>query len=83
MVTVNANAADSMWSKATECLISEEFESGSFGLVYETVERTLSLVVNAAQTDQILSRIGSKLKRVLGVSDEIYYDVNGEPLLIV
>ena len=83
MVPVNAAAADSMWSKATECLTNEEFESGSFGLVYETMERKLSLVVNAAQTDQVLSRVGSKLKRVLGVADEIYYEVNGEPLLIV
>ena len=80
---MNAAVADSLWSKATESLTNEEFESGSFGLVYETMERKLSLVVNAEQTDQVLSRVGSKLKRVLGVADEIYYEVTGEPLLIV
>ena len=83
MVTVNDDvAADAMWSKATNCLTNEEFESGSFGIVYEIMTCTLSLVVNAAQTDQVLSRVGSKLKGALGLVEDIYYEVNGESLLI-
>jgi len=81
--TVSADDADTMWSKATMGLTNEEFESGSFGIVYETMDRKLSLVVIANQTDQVLSRVGSMLKRTLGVVGEIYYEVNGEPLLIV
>ena len=40
MVTVNANAADSMWTKATECLTKEEFENDSFGLGYARKEKS-------------------------------------------
>ena len=80
---ISGTSPTSMWSKATQSLTQEAFESGSFGLVYEAAERKLSLVVDAAQSDNVILRIGAKFKRMLGVSDEIYYEVNGEPLLIV
>ena len=81
--TITSNNATEMWNKATTNLTGEEFEEGSFGLVYETAERKLSLVVDAAQSDNAILRVGAKFKRMLGVTDELYYEVNGEALLIV